>query len=83
MIQSAASGNTDMDGELNFSGTSTASYSFTGTGNYSEHPECVVTPQFNPTTNTYWVTYTSTTSFTINFSGNVTGNVSYICMGRE
>jgi hypothetical protein len=80
-IQSGTASNSDLTGELSFSTSSTATYSWTGS--YTSHPECTVTPQFDNSTNRFWVTYTSTSSFTINFSANVTGNVSYICVGRN
>jgi hypothetical protein len=73
--------NTDGTGELNFSGTTTATYTFSGT--YTSHPECTLTPQFDTAGARYWVTYTAATAFTVNFSGAVTGDVSYHCDARN
>lgn len=79
-IGSGQAGNTDLVGFLNFSASTSASYSFAGT--YSLHPECpAIEPQFDMGSgNRYWVTYTGTTSFTIHFATPVTGSVSYGCI---
>jgi hypothetical protein len=81
-LQSGTAANTDLAGELSLSSAQNASYSFTGI--YNSHPECTVTPQFDPgSANHYWISYDSAGSFTVNFSTAVTGNVSYLCIGRN
>jgi hypothetical protein len=81
-IGSNTASNSDLNGELSFSAVTTASYTFTGT--YSVHPECVAEPQFDPGAGNYhWITYTSTTSFTINWHASVTGAVTYQCTFRN
>jgi hypothetical protein len=84
---SGIAGNSDLLGELSFTGTTTATWVWVnapGTpGQYTIHPECHVTPQFDYSTNRYWVSYSTNVSFTINFSGAVTGSVSYLCGYRN
>jgi len=80
LIESGVSTNSDISGELTFSGATTASYTFQNV--YLVHPECWVQNQFS-TTVARWVTYTSTTSMTINFASAVTGTVSFGCIGRN
>lgn len=81
-LESGSAGNTDLAGELILSSTLTANYTFSGA--YNSHPECTVTPQFDPGTgNRYWVTYTGTSSFSVNFANAVSGAVSYACIGRN
>lgn len=86
-IGSTIAGNSDLVGELSFSGATTATYTWVnapGTpGAYTTHPECDLQPQFDYSTNRFWATYTGTTSFTINFSGAVTGAVTYTCIYRN
>lgn len=81
-IGSLQSANSDLVGELAFSGVTTASYTWIVTS-YINHPECTFTPQFDVSTNRFWVTYTASTSFTLNFSGAVTGTVGYTCIYRN
>jgi hypothetical protein len=81
-LQSGNAGNTDLSGELSLSSATTAGYTFAGI--YNAHPECLLTPQFDPGSgNRYWISYSSAGSFTVNFSTAVTGNVSYLCIGRN
>jgi hypothetical protein len=81
-LLSGTSSNTDLSGELSLSAAQTTSYTFTGA--YNSHPECTVTPQFDPGAgNRYWISYTNASSFTVNFSTAVTGSVSYVCIGRN
>ena len=79
-IRTGNSGNTDLSGELSFSSSRTATYSFIS--NYSSHPECFFMAQFNTNGNSPWVIYTGATSFTLNFATAVTGAVSFSCVGR-
>jgi len=81
VIMSGTGLNTDLTGELAFTGTQTATYSFAGT--YSSHPECILSPQFNVNGNLPWITYSGISSFTINFASPVTGSVSYSCNARN
>ena len=79
-LATGTTGNTDFAGELQLSGQS-ATYSFSGI--FSVHPECVITPQFDiGLSNRFWVTY-SANSFTINFANPVSGVASYVCVGRN
>ena len=81
-LESGSASNTDLAGELTLSSASTAKYTFSGA--YNSHPECTVTPQFDPGAgNRYWITYTGTSSFTVNFASPVSGAVSYACIGRN
>jgi hypothetical protein len=74
--------NTDMNGELALSGATSATYTFTG--QYSSHPECTATPQFDVGSgNRMWITYTGSTAFNLLFAQPVTGSVSYVCLGRN
>jgi len=80
-LMTGASGNTDLAGELQLSGTTTATYQFSGL--FASHPECSATPQFDiGTGNRFWITYTGASGFTINFSAPVSGGISYVCIGR-
>ncbi len=81
-IATGTATNTDFAGELSFSASTTASYSFAATS--SSHPECAITPQASVASSGHpWVTYTGTSSFTINFSSAFTGSVSYLCAFRN
>ena len=81
-LQTGTSDNTDLVGELVFSSASSATFNFVH--NYSVHPECTATPQFDPgARNSAFSTYSGASSFTVNFAGPVTGAVSYTCLGRE
>lgn len=74
--------NTDVAGELTFSGATTMTYSFAGA--YNAHPECWAEPQFDAGSgNRHWITYSGLTSMTVHFATSVTGTVSYGCMGRN
>ncbi len=81
-LLSGTSSNTDLSGDLSLAAAQTATYSFSGS--YNTHPECVATPQFDiGSGNRFWVTYTAASSFTVNFAAAVTGSVSYVCVGRN
>ncbi|HLH02346.1 MAG TPA: glycosyl hydrolase family 28-related protein [Bryobacteraceae bacterium] len=74
--------NSDINGELSLSSAKSATFTFSG--QYSSHPECTATPQFDiGSGNRMWITYPSATSFTLNFAQAVTGSVSYVCLGRN
>ena len=83
MFKTGTASNSDVTGELSFSSSTTASYTWANT--YASHPECHgIEPQFDIGAGNYhWVTYTGTSSFTINFHSAVTGAVSYGCTGRN
>lgn len=73
--------NTDNYGSLSLSAATTTSYTFTQT--YGAHPNCTLTPGFDPGSSVrFWITYTAATAFTVNFSSAVTGAVSYHCWGH-
>jgi hypothetical protein len=81
-IQTGTGSNTDMNGELNLTSATTASYSLAGY--YLVHPECAITPQFDiGSGNRFWITYSGVSSFTVNFANAVSGSVSYVCLGRN
>jgi hypothetical protein len=83
-LHSGTAGNSDLSGELTFSGVAKASYTFQSPGSSLSHPECSVSPQSNLGTTAYWVTYTtSPATFTINTGAAVTGTFSYVCVGRQ
>ncbi|HMF64551.1 MAG TPA: hypothetical protein VK608_10730 [Edaphobacter sp.] len=76
-ISSGIAGNSDLNGVLSFSSSTTASYAFT---DITRPHNCTVTPAFDPGSgNRYWITTFGNTSFTLNFATPVTGNVTYIC----
>jgi hypothetical protein len=78
---SGQAANADLVGELAFSAATTVVY--TWVASYTTHPECTFTPQFDYSTNRFWVTYTGVASFTLNFSAAVTGTVGYTCIYRN
>lgn len=89
-IGSNVSANTDLVGELTFASATTATYTLIGGtstfggAQYSVHPECTPTPQFDPGTgNRMYITYSGVSSFTINFTSAVTGIVGYSCLARN
>lgn len=74
--------NTDLTGELQFSGAQIASYQFSGL--FAIHPECIVTPQFDVGAgNRWWITYSGSSAFAVTFATPVSGSVSYVCVGRN
>ncbi len=81
-LQTGTDGNTDMNGELSLSASTSVTRRFDGY--YLGHPECTATPQFDVGSgNRFWITYPTPLSFTLNFAQAVTGNVSYVCLGRR
>jgi hypothetical protein len=81
-LRSGTSGNSDISGELSFSNSTSATYTFTGS--YNSHGECWAEPQFDQGSgNRNWITYSGSSSMTINFATAVTGAVSYGCVGRN
>ncbi len=81
LLMSGTSQNTDFTGELSLKTATTATYVFAGT--YANHPECVLSLQFNAGSNQPWLTYSGSASFTINFAQPVTGQVGYTCSARD
>jgi hypothetical protein len=81
-LRSGTSANTDIAGELTFSGSLAATYTFLGS--YNSHAECWAEPQFDAGSgNRHWITYNGTSSMTIHFAVAITGAVSYGCVGRN
>lgn len=83
LIKTNTASNSDLAGELSFSGTTTSStYSFTGT--YTSHPECTITPQFSPGAgHVIWISTLTTGSLQLSSDTAQTGAVSYTCLGRN
>jgi hypothetical protein len=81
VLMSGTGLNTDFTGELTLSGTLTATYQFSGT--YANHPECMLSPQFNVNGNLPWITYSGVSSFTVSFLLPVNGTVGYSCSARN
>lgn len=77
IVQSSTASNTDFSGQLTMSG-GTNTYSFTGT--YVSHPECVASDQTNIAA--VKVTYTGVASVTFTTAG-ATDVVNYVCGGRN
>jgi hypothetical protein len=81
VVATGVAASTDLAGQFAVSGTSTTQ---SLTGPYTNHPECSVTPFFNPGAgNSMWITYPSATSFTVHFNTTVSGTVSYSCIARN
>jgi hypothetical protein len=87
-IASNTASNSDLNGELTFSSSTTASYTFQN-ATLNVHPECMFEALFDiGSGNRKWATYTggpSGTAFvvTLNFATAVSGTVSYLCAGRN
>jgi hypothetical protein len=81
LIGSGTAGNTDLNGQLKFSASTTSnSYSFTGT--YTSAPICTITPLADPIGRLY-VSTLNTTTLQLTDTSPVTITVNYQCSKRN